>query len=304
MTSSPTRSRATPSSSTRSPTSGTATASPWRAGSTSGSTRASPRTPSGCGARTRSSGTAQEIFDFWYEVFPADDPFWSVVIGDPGPDQLFDFAVYIRGAMTLHQLRLAVGDDDFFEIMQTWAADHAGGNVTTDEFIALAESISGEDLGDALRHVAVHAGQARGGRRGRSGGTCCSGRRAARTAGGPQPDRAIRKGFVGRSTALIADQSGGRPRPRQGRGRFHAPAGLKALVGRRRNDARRGCGRVWHRCVWRTGAAARRRGAGRQQARNDHHARDEGSTHTAVSFSVRPTTRLGFGTTADDARFR
>ena len=92
-------------------------------------------------------GTAQEIFDFWYEVFPADDPFWSVVIGDPGPDQLFDFAVYIRGAMTLHQLRLAVGDDDFFEIMQTWAADHAGGNVTTDEFIALAESISGEDLG-------------------------------------------------------------------------------------------------------------------------------------------------------------
>ena len=92
-------------------------------------------------------GTAQEVFDFWYEVFPADDPFWSVVIGDPGPDQLFEFAVYIRGAMTLHQLRLAVGDDDFFEIMQTWAADNAGGNVTTDEFIALAESISGEDLG-------------------------------------------------------------------------------------------------------------------------------------------------------------
>ena len=49
--------------------------------------------------------------------------------------------------MTLHQLRLAVGDEDFFEIMQTWATDHAGGNVTTDEFIALAESISGDDLG-------------------------------------------------------------------------------------------------------------------------------------------------------------
>jgi hypothetical protein len=92
-------------------------------------------------------GTAQEIFDFWNEVIPADDPFWSVIVGDPGIDSLFDGAVYIRGAMTLHTLRLAVGDADFFEILQTWAADHAGGNVTTDEFIALAESVSGQDLG-------------------------------------------------------------------------------------------------------------------------------------------------------------
>ena len=38
------------------------------------------------------------------------------MIGDPGPESMFDFAVYGRGAMTLHQLRLAVGDADFFEI--------------------------------------------------------------------------------------------------------------------------------------------------------------------------------------------
>ena len=30
-------------------------------------------------------GTAQEIFDFYDSVFPADDPFWTVTIGDPGP---------------------------------------------------------------------------------------------------------------------------------------------------------------------------------------------------------------------------
>jgi Peptidase family M1 domain/Peptidase M1 N-terminal domain len=94
-------------------------------------------------------GTAQEIFDFWYEVIPPEDPFWGVVIGDPGPEQLFDFSVYIRGGMTLHTLRLAVGDEDFFDILETWATDNAGGNVTTEEFIALAESISGQDL-DAL----------------------------------------------------------------------------------------------------------------------------------------------------------
>jgi hypothetical protein len=91
-------------------------------------------------------GTAQENFDNFYFGIPEDDPFWSVVIGDPGPDLLFEFAVYARGAMTLHQLRLTVGDDDFFRILRKWAQSREGDNVTTDEFIALAERISGEDL--------------------------------------------------------------------------------------------------------------------------------------------------------------
>jgi hypothetical protein len=91
-------------------------------------------------------GTAQETFDFIYDVIPADDPFWSLVIGDPGPDSLFDGAVYYRGAMTLHQLRLTIGDDAFFRLLRTWASKYEGGNVTTDEFIALAERISGQDL--------------------------------------------------------------------------------------------------------------------------------------------------------------
>jgi hypothetical protein len=91
-------------------------------------------------------GTAQEIFDNYYFGIPEDDPFWQVVIGDPGPDLLFDIAVYWRGAMTLHQLRLAVGDDVFFRILRKWTRLHAGGNVTTDEFIDLAERVSGQDL--------------------------------------------------------------------------------------------------------------------------------------------------------------
>ena len=93
--------------------------------------------------------TAQESFDFYYDVVhPADDPWWELIIGDPGPDSLFDDQVYTRGAMTLHALRLAVGDQDFFRILRRWANKNEGGNVTTDEFIALAERISGEDLGD------------------------------------------------------------------------------------------------------------------------------------------------------------
>ncbi|TDC48763.1 M1 family peptidase [Micromonospora sp. KC207] len=94
-------------------------------------------------------GTAQEVFDFTYASYPADDQFWQVLPGDPGPDDVFDDAVYDRGAMTLHQLRLAVGDEAFFRILPAWTAAHRHGNGTIEQFQALAEQISGKDL-DAL----------------------------------------------------------------------------------------------------------------------------------------------------------
>lgn len=93
--------------------------------------------------------TAQQIFDFWTTEVPPDDEFWSLAIGDPGPDHLFDYPVYARGALTLHALRMAVGDADFFDILKGWSASKGGGNATTEEFIALAEQISGQEL-DAL----------------------------------------------------------------------------------------------------------------------------------------------------------
>jgi hypothetical protein len=89
--------------------------------------------------------TAQELFDFGAGI-PADNPFWSVVIGDPGPSQLFDRAVYNRGAMTLHALRLQVGDEAFFRTVRWWAALKSGRNVATEEFVALAERVSRQDL--------------------------------------------------------------------------------------------------------------------------------------------------------------
>jgi aminopeptidase N len=69
--------------------------------------------------------------------------------GDPGPDQLFAGSVYERGALTVHALRLTVGDEDFFEILRTWTAEYADASATTDDFIAVAEEVSGQDL-DAL----------------------------------------------------------------------------------------------------------------------------------------------------------
>jgi aminopeptidase N len=94
-------------------------------------------------------GTAQELFDFWYNNYPADSAFWTVIPGDPGAPNIFNSAVYDRGAMTAHQIRLAIGDDAFFELLPAWTAANRYGNGSTAEFQALAESISGVDL-DAL----------------------------------------------------------------------------------------------------------------------------------------------------------
>jgi len=91
--------------------------------------------------------TTQEIFDNFAGI-PADDEFWTLRIGDPGPDQLFEIPVYWRGGMTLHALRLKIGDRDFFRLVKRWVSLHSGGNVTTPEFIRLAERVSGQDLGD------------------------------------------------------------------------------------------------------------------------------------------------------------
>lgn len=68
--------------------------------------------------------------------------------GTPAADALFNGGVYQRGALTLHALRRAVGDATFFAILRTFASRFAYGNATTEEFIALAEELSGVELDD------------------------------------------------------------------------------------------------------------------------------------------------------------
>ena len=66
--------------------------------------------------------------------------------GEPTPNQLFNGGVYFRGALTLHALRLEVGDEAFFEILRTYHEQYKGSNATTEGFIAVAEKVSGKDL--------------------------------------------------------------------------------------------------------------------------------------------------------------
>src|SRR4051812_11249930 len=68
--------------------------------------------------------------------------------GNPPVSNLFNPAVYLRGSLTLHALRLRVGDDAFFSILKTYATRYKYGNANTPEFIALAEQISGQNLDD------------------------------------------------------------------------------------------------------------------------------------------------------------
>jgi aminopeptidase N len=91
-------------------------------------------------------GTAQEQFDALYDGIPADDEMWKLPPGDPGVPVITP-EIYLRGPMTLQQLRVTVGDPAFFRILRAWPAAHRYGNGDTAQFIALAEKISGRDLG-------------------------------------------------------------------------------------------------------------------------------------------------------------
>jgi aminopeptidase N len=81
------------------------------------------------------------------DVNPDLFPGVAVPTGDPGAANLFSsFSIYERGKLTLHALRLRVGDEAFFTILRAWPERYRNGNATTDDFIALSEEISGQDL--------------------------------------------------------------------------------------------------------------------------------------------------------------
>jgi aminopeptidase N len=66
--------------------------------------------------------------------------------GHPPANDLFNGGVYVRGGLTLHALRLAVGDEAFFNILRTYQEKYKSGNASTDDFIAISEQVSGKDL--------------------------------------------------------------------------------------------------------------------------------------------------------------
>jgi aminopeptidase N len=67
-------------------------------------------------------------------------------IGQPPLNGLYDWESYIGGALVVHALRLKVGDEAFFNILRTYLERYRYGNAGTEEFIAVAEEVSGQEL--------------------------------------------------------------------------------------------------------------------------------------------------------------
>ena len=68
--------------------------------------------------------------------------------GKPDADQIFNIGVYLRGGLTLHALRMQIGDDAFFRTLKSYFAKFKYGNAATSDFIDVAELESGQELDD------------------------------------------------------------------------------------------------------------------------------------------------------------
>jgi aminopeptidase N len=67
-------------------------------------------------------------------------------VAEPSPNDLYSNESYTGGALVLYALQQEVGDKTFFKIVQTYSERYQYGNAGTDEFIAVAEEVSGKDL--------------------------------------------------------------------------------------------------------------------------------------------------------------
>jgi len=86
--------------------------------------------------------------DEWARHFHArlsDSPH-DLMLSDPGPRDMFDDRVYKRGALTLHALRMAIGDDNFFALLRDWTKRHRHSTAVTDDFTGLAANYADVSL--------------------------------------------------------------------------------------------------------------------------------------------------------------
>lgn len=80
----------------------------------------------------------------------------DLLLADPGPDLMFDDRVYKRGALTLHALRLEIGDDAFFEVLRTWTSRFRHANASTADFQRVVADVSGRSRTELLDRWLQH----------------------------------------------------------------------------------------------------------------------------------------------------
>ena len=67
-------------------------------------------------------------------------------IAEPEPNHIYSSESYIGGALVLYALKVEVGEEAFYRVLQTYTDRYKFGNADTDEFMAVAEEVSGRDL--------------------------------------------------------------------------------------------------------------------------------------------------------------
>ncbi|RFU43107.1 M1 family peptidase [Actinomadura logoneensis] len=89
--------------------------------------------------------SAKSVFKRYYTQ-PGASPVFAPPPGSPARADLFGFSVYTRGAMCVEALRERVGDKTFVRVLKAWAAQGRAAPVTTADFVAVAEKVSGRRL--------------------------------------------------------------------------------------------------------------------------------------------------------------
>jgi aminopeptidase N len=90
--------------------------------------------------------TMNDFFTRTYRGLRDFRSFWKTDISNPGASKVFDLAVYYRGALALQALRNKIGKTAHQQLLREWYATHRNGNASVQQFIRLAEEISGTQL--------------------------------------------------------------------------------------------------------------------------------------------------------------
>jgi aminopeptidase N len=99
-------------------------------------------------AERHSGASASQTFHTLYRVPASNTRFWDPPSGHPGTAKnIFATSTYVRGAMALEALRLRIGTGPMLKTLRRWSTEHRYGNADIDQFIALAEEVSGRELG-------------------------------------------------------------------------------------------------------------------------------------------------------------
>ncbi|MCU0507149.1 MAG: M1 family metallopeptidase [Anaerolineae bacterium] len=91
--------------------------------------------------RERDLQTLDKVAKVYADAYQATAP-----VGDPGANRLYNDEPYIGGALVIHALRKQVGEEAFFKLLRTYLERYRDGTASSEEFIAVAEEVSGQEL--------------------------------------------------------------------------------------------------------------------------------------------------------------